>query len=369
MDGQAVTGLVLSGGGARAAYQVGVLKAIAELKQGSLNPFPVIAGTSAGAINAAALASGAQHFTQAVERLTHIWQRLECSDIYRTDWPGVLRQAARFTLRNLLGMGQPTPVALLNNTPLAGLLNQQLDTRGIIGALRSGALKAAAVTAFDYSSGQNVTFYQSKASRDWQRYRRQGVACRLSAAHLLASSAIPLVFAPVEIEARFYGDGALRQLAPISPALRLGASQILMIGVSHAAEQKPVTKAQSPTLAHISGQLLNSAFIDNLEADIEVLERLNSLAAQAQGALPDIEPIKVLVINPSQPLDRIAAKHHHELPRSIGTFLRGSGAMDSASGAVLSYLLFAPGYCGELIELGYQDGLAKAAQIQAFFAG
>ena len=361
-----ITGLILSGGGARAAYQVGVLQAIHEMLPSTCtNPFPVMVGTSAGALNAAALACGAQHFGQSLERLARIWSQMQCEHIYRTDWLGVLAQAKRFVFNSLLGFGKAHPVALLDNSPLAGLLSRELDTDGIISSLRSGALKAFAITAFDYQYGQSVSFYQARhAHQNWRRYRREGIATRLSVSHLLASAAIPLLFAPVEINGQYYGDGALRQLAPISPALRLGATQVLIIGVNSPHKSASAQPIASPSLAQISGQLLNSAFIDNLEADIEVLERLNKLARQP---VTSIEPVKVLSLSPSVSLEDIATRHRHELPRSIRTFIKGSGATDQSGGSVLSYLLFSPGYCQALMALGYTDAKHKQAEIEAFF--
>ncbi|WP_178076534.1 patatin-like phospholipase family protein, partial [Pseudomonas sp. 43NM1] len=232
--GEPVTGLILSGGGARAAYQVGVLAAIAELLPvGADNPFPVIVGTSAGAINAVSLASGAMDFRSAIERLTAFWQGFRSHQVLRSDWPGVIHQAARFVSRSLLGIGAPVPVALLNSSPLRNLLNEKLQMNGIAEAIARKQLQAVAVTAFGYESGQAVTFYQGGGTIDaWLRHRRIGVPTQLSVEHLLASSAIPLLFAPVKIGDEFFGDGAVRQSAPISPALHLGATRVLVVGVS-----------------------------------------------------------------------------------------------------------------------------------------
>lgn len=229
-----VTGLILSGGGARAAYQVGVLAAIAELLPvGASNPFPVIVGTSAGAINAVSLASGAMDFRGAIEALTAFWQGFRSHLVLRSDWPGVIHQASRFVSHNLMGIGAQVPVALLNSSPLRGLLNDKLNMTGIDQAIAQKQLQAVAVTAFGYESGQAVTFYQGGGTIDaWLRHRRIGVPTQLTVEHLLASSAIPLLFAPVKIGEEYFGDGAVRQSAPISPALHLGASRVLVVGVS-----------------------------------------------------------------------------------------------------------------------------------------
>lgn len=374
-----VTGLILSGGGARAAYQVGVLGAIADLLGESCrNPFPVIVGTSAGAINAVGLACGALHFASAVRRLTEVWQGFHCGDVYRSDWPGVLRQASRFFAHSLLGMGKDLPVALLDSAPLGDLLARELDFSGIAAAVRMRQLRAVAVTAFGYESGQAVTFYQGRATIDpWFRHRRVGVPTRLTLEHLLASAAIPLIFPPVKVNREYFGDGAVRQQAPISPALHLGASRVLVVGVSgnplgKGASQQVVRPRSGlpPTLAQISGHMLNSTFIDSLEGDIELLERFNHMSRLVPSGLHPrglgLKPVDVLVISPSQPLDQIAARHRHEMPKSMRFFLRGPGATRASGAGVLSYLLFEPGYCNELIELGYQDAMAQKGALCRF---
>ncbi|MFP6849250.1 MAG: patatin-like phospholipase family protein [Pseudomonas sp.] len=376
---QPVTGLILSGGGARAAYQVGVLTAIADLlPDAAYNPFPVIVGTSAGAINAVGLACGALHFTEAVRRLTNVWQGFHTHQVYRSDWPGVLRQASRFIGHSLLGLGGQVPVALLDSSPLAELLARELDFSGIAAAVRRRQLRAVAVTAFGYETGQAVTFYQGRATIDpWFRHRRVGVPTRLALEHLLASASIPLIFPPVKINREYFGDGAVRQSAPISPALHLGASRVLVVGVSgnssNSQAQLPVARPQQsrpPSLAQISGHMLNSTFIDSLESDIELLERLNQMGRLIPPELQPrglgLKPVDVMVIAPSQPLDLIAARHRHELPKALRLFLRGPGATKASGAGVLSYLLFEPGYCNELIELGYQDAMAQKTQLVEF---
>ena len=375
--GAPVTGLIQSGGGARAAYQVGVLAAIAELLPGgAANPFPVIVGTSAGAINAVSLASGALDFARAVEHLTAFWQGFESHRVLRSDWPGVIHQASRFVGHSLLGVGADVPVALLNSSPLRDLLDEKINFSGIQQAIAEQQLRAIAVTAFGYSSGQAVTFYQGKGAIDgWLRHRRIGLSTMLTVEHLLASSAIPLLFAPIKIGEEYFGDGALRQSAPISPALHLGATRVLVVGVSgnprgpdmQGGQQRQYS-AQQPTLAQIGGHMLNSTFIDSLESDIELLERLNHFSSllPAQPHSLGLAPIEVLVIAPSQPIDEIAARHRHELPSALRMFLRGPGATKTSGAGVLSYLLFESGYCQELIALGRRDAMAKREALCRF---
>ncbi|MBP0944090.1 patatin-like phospholipase family protein [Pseudomonas alliivorans] len=378
-DVEPVTGLILSGGGARAAYQVGVLAGIADLlPPGSPNPFPVIVGTSAGAINAVKLASGALHFRIAIHQLTEFWQSFRSHQVLRSDWPGVIRQAGRFFGRSMTGLGRNIPVALLNSSPLRDLLTERLDLDGIDAAIEAHHLRAVAVTAFGYESGQAVTFYQGRGTIEpWLRHRRIGKPTRLTVEHLLASSAIPLLFAPIKLEDEYFGDGAVRQSAPISPALHLGANRVLVVGVSgnphglHAKKLAPrPTSGAQPSMAQISGHMLNSTFIDNLESDIELLERLNmasSLIKDEQArSQPGLAPVEVLVISPSQPLDEIAARHRRELPPALRTFLRGPGATKTSGASVLSYLLFESGYCSELIELGRHDAMAQGAELKRF---
>ncbi|WLH50335.1 patatin-like phospholipase family protein [Pseudomonas tolaasii] len=370
-----VTGLILSGGGARAAYQVGVLAAIAELlPPGAPNPFPVIVGTSAGAINAVSLASGAMDFTAAIERLTAFWQGFRSHLVLRSDWPGVVRQASRFFTHSLLGFGAQRPVALLNSSPLRELLRDKLHLEGINEAIHQQHLHAVAVTAFGYESGQAVTFYQGGGTiHPWLRHRRIGVPTQLTVEHLLASSAIPLLFAPVKLDQEYFGDGAVRQSAPISPALHLGASRVLVVGVSgNPRGNEPSAlrtyTGQEPTLAQIGGHMLNSTFIDSLESDIELLERLNQFShlLPSDAAIQGLAPVEVLVIAPSQPIDEIAARHRQELPAALRLFLRGPGATRTSGAGVLSYLLFEAGYCSELIELGRRDAMAKREQLLKF---
>ncbi|NVZ99740.1 patatin-like phospholipase family protein [Pseudomonas gingeri] len=372
-----VTGLILSGGGARAAYQVGVLAAIAELlPAGAANPFPVIVGTSAGAINAVSLASGAMNFTAAIERLTAFWQSFRSHRVLRSDWPGVIHQATRFVGHSLLGLGSQVPVALLNSSPLRDLLNDKIHLPGIEQAIEHQQLRAVAVTAFGYESGQAVTFYQGKGTIDsWLRHRRIGLPTQLTVDHLLASSAIPLLFAPVKLGQEYFGDGAVRQSAPISPALHLGASRVLVVGVSgnpRGVDTQATTErtysGQQPSLAQIGGHMLNSTFIDSLESDIELLQRLNQFSQllPPQPRSLGLAPVDVLVIAPSQPIDEIAARHRHELPPALRLFLRGPGATKTSGAGVLSYLLFEAGYCSELIELGRRDAMAKRDELCRF---
>lgn len=246
--GPGTTGLILSGGGARAAYQVGVLQAINELlPDNKFNPFPVICGTSAGAINALALATNATDFSYAVQRMHEVWSNFRCHQVYRTDWPGVLAQALRWTGSNLMGIGRKHPSSLLDNRPLRHLLANSLHFGKIEESLLSGHLRAVSVSAFGYQSAESVCFYQGhERIMPWNRHRRVGVQTPLKLDHLMASAAIPLLFAPVQLNREWFGDGAVRQRAPISPALHLGANRVLVVGVSDNLANDPAAGRRGP---------------------------------------------------------------------------------------------------------------------------
>lgn len=367
------TALVLSGGGARAAYQVGVLKAIVEmLPRQAGNPFPIICGTSAGALNAVAIACYASRFRLGVHGLETVWRGFRSEQVYRTAFPGLVARGARWLSALFLGgLGTRRPVSLLDNTPLRQLLERLLRFDRIEHAIAQGDLHAVSVTCSGYSSGESVSFFEAARDiRNWRRSRRLGLRTRLSVRHLLASAAIPAVFPAVRLGHEYFGDGSMRQLAPLSPALHLGAERILAVGVSGDTELYARARTPGyPSVAQVAGHLLNAAFLDGLEIDLERLERVNRTVAlipperRTEAGLRHIDVLKIL---PSEPLDQIAARYVHELPRSMRFFLRGSGAADSAGATVLSYLLFETGYCSALIDLGYHDALRQRQALMRF---
>ncbi|HQV79358.1 MAG: patatin-like phospholipase family protein [Moraxellaceae bacterium] len=367
-------GLVLSGGGARAAYQVGVLKAISELSDSHCsNPFPIICGTSAGGLNAAGLACRADCLSEAVSQLEFVWSNFKTAQVYRTDWMGVLSCAAKFLWTVSFGrLHKDRPVSLLNNSPLYSLLERELLLSRLSEMVTSGYLNALCITASGYSSGESVSFFQARADIEgWKRARRVGVPTLMRIEHLLASAAIPLLFPAVHINREYFGDGALRQLAPISPALHLGAEKILVIGVSNEEQAYRERVDGYPSIAQTVTSVLNSSFIDSLESDLERLHRINKTISHIPPEIREknttLRHIETLVIAPpSKVLDQIAMNYAMDLPRSIRTFVYGSGATKRGGAGVLSYLLFEGSYCKALIDLGYIDGMGRAEEIKRF---
>jgi NTE family protein len=387
MGKQKKTGLVLTGGGARAAYQVGVLDGVSSILRESgwlpeHNPYDIICGTSAGAINATALACHADNFDEGLQLVLQVWERITVEQVYRADSLGVLRSGARWL--SLLSFGwllrkwkANPPNALLDNTPLVTLLNRMLNFPRLDEALLSGALHALAVTASSYTAGRHITFFQTEAEVEpWVRSQRIALRSQIGVEHLLASSAIPLIFPATPIycdgKREFFGDGSMRQLAPISPAIHLGADKVMVIGAGRLTEQQRETSefAQYPSLAQIAGHAMSSIFLDSLAVDIERMTRINltlSVLTEEQRRHTPLRPVDLLIIAPSERLDEIASRHVQSLPGPIRMLLSGIGATEARGGALASYLLFESSFTGELINLGRKDALARKADVLAFF--
>ena len=389
-----LTGLVLSGGGARAAYQVGVLRAIARLRREHLgprerlrNPFGVIVGTSAGAINAAALACHADRFEGSVEVLARVWENFTAEQVYRADSLGVIRSGAQWL--TMLSVGwliarwrRARPRSLLDNEPLAHLLKRMVPLERLPMVLAQRHLHALAVTASSYTSGEHVTFFDTgpTAVAPWTRSQRLALRAPISHEHLLASSAIPFVFPAARIGqgdgAAWYGDGSMRQSAPLSPAIHLGAQRLLIIGAGrmHEPPGRHVASQGYPSLAQIAGHAMANIFLDALAVDIERMQRINrTLALLPDSVRQDtpLRPLESLVIAPSQRLDDVAARHLGSLPRPVRTLLRGVGVngRDARGGSALaSYLLFEAPYTRELMALGEADVQTRRDEVLQFFA-
>jgi len=381
------TALFLAGGGARAAYQVGVLQAILSLLSeygwpARQNPFEIICGTSAGAINATALACRADHFEESVTHLLGLWRDLEVEQVYRADSIGVLRSGARWL--SLLSFGwllrkwhaQP-PNSLLDNSPLVGLLHKMLDLPRLDQALNSGVLDALAVSASSYTGGNHVTFYQSaRAIPSWRRAQRMSVQQQIGVDHLLASAAIPLIFPAVPLycndRCEYFGDGSIREVAPVSPAIHLGATKILVIGSGHVGgpQRNFAEYSGYPSLAQIAGHAMSSIFLDGLSVDLERIMRINatlSLLTAEQRLHTPLRHVNLLAITPSVPLDSLASRHVGSLPLPIRTLLSTIGATERRGGALASYLLFEASYTRSLIELGQIDTLSRRDEVLRFF--
>jgi NTE family protein len=365
-------GLVLTGGGARAAYQVGVVKAVRDiLGNPTRNPFPILYGTSAGAINAASLAAFADDFPRAVGNLLQFWEHMRCEHIYRTDAYSIAKSGARW-LGAMMLLSRHNPVALLDNAPLGELLARHLPMERIQQHIDSGALYAVCVTASGYTSGQSVSFFQGGSGLEgWERNQRIGAAVTLKPEYLLASAALPFIFPAVKVHREYFGDGSMRQIAPVSPALHLGADRVLIVGTGRqSADQVRARSNVYPSLAQIAGHALNSIFLDSLMVDIERMERINrtvKLLSPDAVVASQLRPIKVLFITPSQPLERLAARFLHELPRTVRFLMRPTGALNRAGSNLASYLLFEESFCRALIDLGYQDTVAREADVRDFF--
>jgi NTE family protein len=372
-------GLVLAGGGARAAYQVGVLQAIREmLPDPKVNPFPIICGTSAGAVNAGSLACHADDFGGAVERLLNVWRNFTPHHVYRADWLGATRNNLQWMEGFLFGAFiKRRRSSLLDNRPLEALLTKYLDFSRIEQNIDKRALDAVAITCSGYTSGQSCSFFQgAEGIEGWKRSARIGIKTKLTVQHLMASSAIPFVFPPYHVNREFFGDGSMRQIAPVSPALHLGSDRVVVIGTARIRNDAPerLRGDNFPTLAQIAGHVMNSIFLDSLSVDIERLERINrTVSCSSPEALKkmglSLHHVDVLVLTPSEPLDQVAVKHMPSLPWTIRFMLRSVGAMRRGGANLASYLLFEQNYCRELIDMGYNDTIKRREEVEAFLAG
>ena len=369
--------LVLAGGGARAAYQVGVLVAVKEiLGSPRKNPFPIICGTSAGAINAAVLAVHADDFSRGVDILHEVWSNFVPRLVYRTDVPGTLACSLHWLGALILGaLVRDDEVSLLDNEPLRKLLNDRVDFSRIGANIENGNLRAVSITASGYTSGQSCSFFQGVGDLAiWKRSQRVGIPTTLRVDHLMASAAIPFVFPAIKVNREYFGDGSMRQIAPVSPALHLGAQRVFVVGTAKLSKGTPQrTRGDSyPSLAQIAGHALSSIFLDTLVVDLELLARVNSTLMLVnpeklrESGLP-LQHVDVCVSCPSQSLDSLAPQYVRNLPWTIRFLMRSIGAMRRGGATLASYLLFDKHYCQALIKMGYEDTIARRDEIAIFF--
>jgi NTE family protein len=371
-------GLIMTGGGARAAYQIGVLKAVAEmLPKGGPSPFQIICGTSAGAINAVSLATMADNYNHAVAQMLRVWGNFRVSQVFYADFNSIVRIAWHWLLAlGLGGLAKRRPLALLDRKPLRELLQQRLDFDRIQQVIDQGFLHAVSLTASGYTSGQSVTFFQGVDSiTTWARARRCGSHCRIGIDHLMASSAIPFLFEAVKVNREYFGDGSMRQVAPLSAALHLGAERVLVIGNQREDEKFRERNKDSeyPSLAQIAGHILDSIFLDSMETDLERLERINKTidiipSRRLRKTESPLRKVSTCVIAPSVNLGELAQEYLYELPRTLRYMLKGIGAMRKHGSGLTSYLLFERGYCRHLIRLGYEDAIQEQDKLKEFLS-
>jgi len=381
-------GLVLMGGGARTAYQVGVLRALAGMLQSRTDaprgfPFQVLVGTSAGAINAAFLASRATQGLQAFEDLAHFWRRLRSSDVFDLNVPAWVR-FSRIAVALSLSRHAQANGAMMDNTPLRETLRKGIALEGIGDALRSNTIDALAVTGSSYTSGVHWTFCHTASRSEFQGWSRPGRRAEyqpLNIDHLMASSAIPFLFPAtlLRVDGRdeFFGDGSMRQVTPLSPAMHLGARRILVIGVgqperSGLGGSGMEVPARGPTLGSMAGHVMASVFHDTLQADVEqtvrVTQTINRLPPAAASALP-FKAIDVLAVAPTQSLDALAQKFTSELPAEIRHAMGALGVLRGSGGTLASYLLFEPRFVQSLMALGEHDAMARQGELMELLLG
>lgn len=368
--------IIMMGGGARAAYQIGIMKAIAELRgEGGPSPFNIICGTSAGAINAVSLATMADDYNHAVAQMLRVWGNFHVEQVFESDLKNILKTVSKWMAAFMLGgLGKRNPLALLNRKPLKMLLSEKLEFGRIQHVIDAGYLHAISITASGYTSGQSVTFFQGDPDiQPWFRVRRCGSRSTIDINHLMASSAIPFLFEAIKLHREFFGDGSMRQMAPLSAALHLGADRILVIGNQKDDETRRERRQNSeyPSFAQIAGHILDSIFLDSLETDLERLKRINKTVDVIptrhlrKSEIP-LRRVEASVLAPSIDISELAQDFLYELPWTIRSLLRGIGAMNKQGSGLASYLLFEKGYCRELIRLGYEDAMNEQAMLLDF---
>ena len=371
-------GLVLPGGGARGAYQVGVLKAFLEIsKTKSESPFDIFSGTSAGAINGAFLASEAHIFDHSIVSLIDVWSNFTSNKVYKTDPITMLKTSLHWFLTIISGgVLIPNPTSLLDNQPLRNLLRETIKFPDIQNNIESSSIESLALTSASYRSRKSCTFFQANSNaNNWNKTHREGKKTLINLDHLMASVALPLIFPAVRIKDEYFGDGAMRQATPLSPAIRLGAEKLMIISAKETDDRFQFNNPgeQYPSFAKIAGYMLEALFLDGLYSDIERLNRINQIIKNSGNSeiktnSKTMKYVDYLVISPSEDLNEIAQKHYQNMPFSIRLLLQGLGLLKDSKSELLSFLLFESVYTSELIDLGYRDGIAKKEEIAEFMS-
>jgi NTE family protein len=369
--------LVLSGGGARGAYQAGVVRAIAEISRnaGLKRPFPVLTGVSAGAVNAAFLASRANDFFVASERMMDLWSTSRAEDVFKTDAVNASWLGLKFISDATLGAFYRKKLArsLLNTSPLYSFIERSIEFENIPKHLEQGCFDALAITAMNYTSSNSITFVQGTSETPlWTRSRRRAEFAKIGTDHVMASAAIPLFFPPVRVGEDHFGDGCLRNTAPLSPAIHLGADRLLVISVRRPdSRAAPQDKNIEPSMARILGVILNALLLDAVDVDMERMSRVNltldSVPEKRRTEL-QLRKLDYLWIRPSEDIGHMAGDLFDHLPAVIRYLIKGLGSSREAS-ELTSYLLFDPVFCGRLVKLGYEDGMAREPEIHSFLTG
>lgn len=371
--GGSPSALVLSGGGSRGAYQAGVIKALAEIAHANKieNTLPIITGTSAGAINATFMAAHADDFKAAGEKICNIWSHLQSHDVIRTDTISLTRIGFRLLKELTTGsfIKRKKTLGLLDTSPLRTLLSKSIPFAKIAENIENKNLFALAITATNYANSDRVTFVQGNSEiKGWKKVRRKSEICQVDASHVMASTAIPIFFPPVQVDNAFYGDGCLRNLTPLSPAIKLGAKNLIVVGVQKEIKLQDPSDGTllMPTLARIVSVVTNAILMDNVYMDIERLCRINDtvkiLEEKNQATETTFRPINIVHIRPSEDIGKIAFEESEKLPATLKFLIDGLGSRREAA-ELISYLLFEGPYCRRLIDLGYKDAYAQKQEI------
>ncbi|KDM90147.1 patatin-like phospholipase family protein [Photobacterium galatheae] len=363
--------LLLSGGGARAAYQVGVLKAISEwYPRNHHSPFDIYCGTSAGAINATAIACYASCFRLGVKKLEWIWARLHSRRVFRSSTFGITQHLLHQLLARLQAPYHPRPpFGLLDNRPLRQLLNQANNYARLEHQILAGNLHGISVTTSSYKSGKTISFFQGQQSIEpWTHSTSKGRRSLINTEHLLASSAIPFVFPASRIGQAYYGDGSIHQLTPLRPSMKMGADKILIIDLINQ-RLKPRDPTQAPGLGMLTGHLMDTIFSDTMAAELEHLEYTNNLLhklPEAERETMATKAVETLHLFPSQSFEPLAQAFYHHMPLATRSLMRLLGISPKDDSALTSYILFEPNYIHALIHLGYVDAQEREGELRSF---